>query len=257
MFPSARESGGLDRENIHAVLVLIAFLGQERRGREGTVNRRRKLLLALDRCYVDMTVMTGLVFGEIGVSLPVGTQPLYVYLLDRHRTDSLKPLALAEHLAVLGDIRTAGEDHIRRRFAYARRSIDVSAMHARTLLGDHLAAESVLPYQTVTARQIEDDLCSLNSQLRRRRQRRPQVLAYLYTKGVISGGENQVCTEWHLSAPYLYLRNPRFYSTRFVFACSTTGCEPAFLVELARVRQVDFRHYAHHFAVGHDENAVE
>ena len=37
---------------------------------------------------------------------------------------------------------------------------------------------------------------------------------------------------------------------------TATG-EPTFLVELARVRQVDLRHNADHFAIRHDKGAVE
>ena len=129
-------------------------------------------------------------------------------------------------------------------------------MDARTLLGDHLATESMLAYQTVAGREVEDDLCPLDSQLGRRRQRRPKVLAYLYSEGIVACAEKKVCSERHFSAPYLYLRNARLHPSGFVFTRRTAGSEPAFLVKLTGVRQVHFGHHAHYLAVRDDENAV-
>ena len=93
VLPSPRQSGCLDREYIHAILVFLVFPGQERRRGEETVNRRSKLFLALYRCYIDMTVMPCLVFGEIGVALSIRPEPLHVNLLNDHGTDPLEPFA--------------------------------------------------------------------------------------------------------------------------------------------------------------------
>ena len=257
MFPTPRKGGSLDREHIHAVLVLLAFLGQEGRRREGTVNRFGTLLFPVYRRYVNMAIVACFILGEIRIPLAVGTQTLNVELLNNHRIIPLEALAGGQDISVFCDIGTAGEHHIGCRFAHTRRGIDIAAMHTRTLLLDHLAAENMLADNTVGTRQVEDNLCSLNSQLRRWRQRRPEVLADLNTKGIIARAEEQIGTKRHFSAPYLYLRDFRSRSSRRVLARSTSGREPALLVELARVRQVHFRHYTHHLSVRHHKRAVE
>ena len=83
------------------------------------MKRFGKLLLTLYRRYVDMTVMPGFVFGKIRITLSVRSQAFDIYLLNRHGSGSLESLTFLEHLSVLGDIRTAGENDICRGFAYS------------------------------------------------------------------------------------------------------------------------------------------
>ena len=169
----------------------------------------------------------------------------------------METFALTEHFAILGDVRTTGEYDICRGLAYARGSVYIAAVYACALLRDHLTAESVLAYHAVGTREVEDQLRALDGQLGRWRQRTPEVLAYLYTKGVVTGGEEQVGSKRHFSTPYLDLRNARGYSAGRELPCRTSRGEPTFLVELTGVRQVHFRHYAHNFAIRHHEGAVE
>ena len=113
VFPSASQGRSLDREHIHAVLVFFAFLRQERCRREGTMDRFSHLFFPLNGGDVDVTVMSRFIFGKIGIPLPIGTQPLHVYLLDDHRVGTLETLSCRQDISIFSDIRTTGEDNIR------------------------------------------------------------------------------------------------------------------------------------------------
>ena len=126
------------------------------------MDRFYSFFLPLDRGYIDMTVVSGLVLREVRITLAIRTQTFNIQLLDDHRTGALETLARSQYIAVLCDVRTAGEDHIGRRFAYARRRIYIAAMHTCTLLLDHLFAEDMLADDTVGRREVEDDLCALD-----------------------------------------------------------------------------------------------
>ena len=71
------------------------------------MKRFGKLLIPLNRRYVDTTVVTRLVFGKISITLTVCTQTLDIYLLDGHGVLSQETLTFAQHIAVLRYIRTA------------------------------------------------------------------------------------------------------------------------------------------------------
>ena len=257
MFPTACQSADLYRENIRAVLVFLAFLGQERHRRKSTMNRLGALLFALNRRDVDMTVVAGFVLREVGITLTVGTQTLDIQLLDNHRIFPLEPFAGGQNISVLRNIGATGENNIGSRFADAGRRINIPAMHTRALLFDHLFAENMLADDAVGRGEVEDDLRSLNSQLGGRRQRTPQILADLYTKGISPRAEQQIRSERHFAAPQFNLGNTRSDTSGRVLACRTAAREPAFLIELTGIRQVDLRHYAHYLTVRHDERAVE
>ena len=257
VFPTTHQRTRLDREHIHAITVLFAFLRQERRRRERTMHRLRELFFTLYRRHIDMTIVACLVLRKIRIALSVSPQALDIYLLNHHRVATQEPFAFLQHLAILSDIRAAREHHVGCRFAYAGRSVDIPAMHTCRLLGDHLPTKSVLAHKTVTAREVENQLCTLYRQLRGRRKRTPQVLAYLHTKRIVSRREQQIRSKRHFSAPYLYLRNTRSDTSGCELARRTTAGKPTFLIELTRVRQVHFRHYAHHFTVGDDKRTVE
>jgi hypothetical protein len=107
----------------------------------------------------------------LGSTGSIGTQTLDVYLLNDHRIFPLESLSCGEDISVLRDIGTAGEDDVGGRFAYTGRGVHIAAMHTHRLLFDHLATEDMLTDDAVGRGEVEDDLCSLNSQLRRRRQR--------------------------------------------------------------------------------------
>ena len=144
MFPTTHQAARLNREHIHCILIFLAFDRQERQRPELTVQRFGKFFLTLYRRHIDMAVMPLFVFGKIGITLPVDAQTLHVYLLNNHRTDALEAVTLAQYAAVLGNIRTAREHHIRRTLAHARTGIDIAATHTCRLLGDHLTAIGML-----------------------------------------------------------------------------------------------------------------
>jgi hypothetical protein len=106
---------------------------------------------------------------------------------------------------------------------------------ARRLLGDHLAAEMMFAHQTIGAGEIEDQFGSLDGKLGRRRQRRPEVLAYLYTKGIIAGSEKEIRSERHFPTPYLYFRNTRRNASGCELARGTTDPLPRGEPGLVRV----------------------
>ena len=221
------------------------------------MDRLGHVFFPLDRRHIDMTVVAGLIFGEVRIPLPIGTQAFDIDLLNDHGALPLETLAGGEDVAVLGNVRTARKDHVCRGLTYAGRGIDISAVYTCALLLDHLAAEDMLTDDTVGGREVKDDLCTLNRQLCRRRQRRPEVLAYLDTEGVVTRAEEQVRTKGHFATPYLNLRDTRRDATGCVLACGTAGSKPTLLVELAGVGQVDLRHHTQHLTVGHNEGTVK
>ena len=118
-----------------------------------------------------MAVVACFIFCEVRIALSVGTQTFYIYLLNNHRVLTLESFAQGQYLTILCDIRATGKYHIRSGLTDAGRGIDIAAMDACRLLLDHLFAEDVLTDDAVGRGEVEDDLCALNSQLRRRRQR--------------------------------------------------------------------------------------
>ena len=114
------------------------------------------------------------------------------------------------------------------------------------ILTDYLAAEGVLARHAVGRTQVEDNLGPLNGQLGRWRQWRPEVLAHLDAEREIGRAEQQVIAEWYVAREHVHLVDIE------VAACG----EPALLVELGRVGEVDLGHCAQHFAIGHHEGAI-
>ena len=92
-----------------------------------------------------------LVFGKVGITLTVGTKSLNINLLDNHRRGTLETLPLTEQVPVLCDISGPRIDHIGGTLSHARRGIDIAAMDACRLLGNHLASESILTHNAVAA----------------------------------------------------------------------------------------------------------
>ena len=201
VLPAAHEPVGLDGEDVEAIVVLVGFLRQERRHGEDAVERLGEVVIALDGGDVDFAIVPDFVRGIVGVALALGAQTLDVYLLYYHVGDGLETLADAEHRAVLGDVGGAGEDDVGGTLAHPGGSIDIAAMHARGLLGDHLAAELVLADKAVGGREVENEFGTLNRQLGGRREGAPQVFAYLDAEAETAGSEQQISTERNIAAP--------------------------------------------------------
>ena len=54
-----------------------------------------------------MAVVPCLVLGEVRIPLPIGTQTLYINLLNNHRALPLESFARGQYITVFGDVRTA------------------------------------------------------------------------------------------------------------------------------------------------------
>ena len=158
-------------------------------------------LRSLDRCYAYPTVMTDLVLREVGIALSVRTQTLDIDFAYRHRVLPLEAFAHGYDIAILGYIGTAAKDHIGRALAYSGTGIDIAAMDAGRLLGNHLTTEGMLAHDTVAGGEVEDQLRALYRQLCRRRQRAPEVLTELDTETIAAGLEHQIHAKGHIPAP--------------------------------------------------------
>ena len=114
----------------------------------------------------------------------------------------------------------------------------------------------MLAYHAVRARQVEDQFRTLYSQLGRWRHWAPQVFADLYAERVVTRQEQQINAERHVALPQFDSRYTRMNAVGQLLDGLPAGGKPAFLVELAGVRQVRFRHNTYHLAVGDHKRTV-
>ena len=104
MLPTTCQSRCLDGQHIHTISILFIFNRQKRCRIERAVNGFGKAFGVLDRSNIDLAEMSLAVFGEVRISLSVGTQALHINLADSERRLALEAFAFGNQFAVLGDV---------------------------------------------------------------------------------------------------------------------------------------------------------
>ena len=183
------------------------------------------------------------------VPVPLKAQPEQIDL-RRDKSVLRKGLLLRKQLSVFVYETVPGEDHVLRGFAVPRVCVYIAAYEPRRRRRHQQPPVIVLPYRLVRGREVRYHHRPGKAQSGRRRNRRPEILAYLHAEYKIrhlTAAEQQIAPERDISP-----REPYRVLTTVV----RTGAELALLVKLAVIRQHRLRHDSKHRAVLDNSGAV-
>ena len=155
---------------------------------------------------------------------------------------------LCQQRAVFADEVVRGKDHVGRRFAVAGVGVEVRAQQPRRLLAYERPAIVGLADGLVAGREVRDHSRARERVVRARRQRGPQVLAYLGREAKLRhlrAAKQQLCAKWHLLPGEVQRAH-----------AGGRGVELPLFIKLAVVWQVCFRHQTQQLPVADDGRAV-
>uniref|UniRef100_A0A0N4ZIW7 LigA n=1 Tax=Parastrongyloides trichosuri TaxID=131310 RepID=A0A0N4ZIW7_PARTI len=188
--------------------------------------------------------------GEGAVAQAVQTDAVHVHVGDRQMAMRREPLALGQPRAQLVNGRLTVPRQIRGALAPARGGEDIGRQGARRLAGAQQGALVGLADDDVGGRQVAQDARACERRPRRRRQRRPEVLADL-------DGEDEARPVGRLKDQARGEIDARTVQDDSVLAAAGGGREPALLIIFAVVGQIGLGDHAQHLAPAQHDGAVE
>ena len=173
---------------------------------------------------------------------------LYVYVADQQAGFAAETLAFREQFAAFANDSPAAEDRVLGGLAPAAAGVDIGAAGPGGLLAHEALAIFLLAGDFVAGREVGYDVRAHHTVVGGRRHRGPEVLAELYPEAGLAQIEEQVAADRTVAAAGEIDDGSR--------AQVGSGSEPAGLVELAGVGQMDFRNYSVNPSLPYHHSAV-
>ena len=181
----------------HLTIELLAtgiVLGQEGQRIECAIEMPRVQRLG-NLHFDDCVLGARLVDAERGVALAFEVEQLDVYIGHDEFLLQRETVRFRQQTPVFGDEGFTGKDQVGRRLAKSGRGIHVSREGASRLLGHQLTQVGVLANRLGRGREVEDDTCTIQCQLRRGRLWYPEILTNLNAEFHAIDLEGEVDTE--------------------------------------------------------------